>query len=101
MSDNVNKLASYCQETLDLAKAVTPDDYGYNNLILCIIDAIFSMGVHYSSTRKTVQRFIDYFDIQKIYPSAISSVYIKNTRLSLWRRLYIRTGNVPLLKVEF
>ncbi len=65
MSDNVNKLASYCQETLDLAKAVTPDDYGYNNLILCIIDAIFSMGVRYSSTRKTVQRFIDYFDIQK------------------------------------
>ena len=54
----VQQLANYCKTHLDLTTLVIADEYNYPNLPLCIIDAIFSIGVKYESTKNTVNRFI-------------------------------------------
>ena len=56
----VENLANYCKSSLDLSNLQLPEEYGYSNLLLCIIDAIFSIGVTYTSTRNTVNRFSVY-----------------------------------------
>jgi hypothetical protein len=56
----VQRLTEYCKSSLDLSNLQLPEEYGYKNLVLCIIDAIFSIGVTYSSTRNTVNRFSQY-----------------------------------------
>lgn len=62
--DDVQKLSNYCCSTLDFDNLQSDENYGYSSLVLCIIDAIFSIGVTYTSTRNTVQRFMEYFDTQ-------------------------------------
>jgi hypothetical protein len=57
--------AEYCRAKLDLVNAALPEEYYYSCLPLCVIDAVFSMGVRYSSTRNTVTRFCRYFGIEK------------------------------------
>lgn len=62
LPDDIQKLTAYCEEKLDLTDDELGDEYGYPNLPLCIIDAIFSMGVRYASTQATVNRFVAYFN---------------------------------------
>ena len=61
--EEIQRVADVCRQKLDLQHLKSGDEYGYNSVPLCIIDAIFSIGVRYTSTRNTVQRFIDYFNI--------------------------------------
>ncbi len=61
-TDDIQKLTAYCEAKLDLTDDGLGDEYGYPNLPLCIIDAIFSMGVRYASTQATVNRFVAYFN---------------------------------------
>lgn len=53
---------SQCKTKLDVSSLTQEEEYGYHNLPLCIIDAIFSIGVNYTSTSfgNTVKRFCDY-----------------------------------------
>ncbi len=60
---SVEKLAFYCDKNLDLSTSESGNDYGYPNLPLCVIDAVFSIGVTYAATQNTVNRFCDYFNI--------------------------------------
>ncbi len=55
-------LAEYCKTHLDLS---TPRDanYGYPHLPLCVIDAVFSIGVRYTSVDNTLARFCDFAGI--------------------------------------
>lgn len=62
---DVAKLAEYCQATLDISSAGLGDEYGYPSVPLCVIDAVFSIGVTYASTQNTVKKFCEYFDIQQ------------------------------------
>ena len=39
------------------------DEYGYANLPLCVIDAVFSIGVRYTGVQNTITRFCDFFGI--------------------------------------
>jgi len=41
------------------------DEYGYSSLPLCVIDAVFSIGVNYTSTKNTVDRFCEHFQVNK------------------------------------
>lgn len=43
-----------------------PDEYYYAHLPCCIIDAVFSIGVRYSSTRNVVIRYCEYLEIDRI-----------------------------------
>lgn len=59
-------IAEYCKSNLNLENASLGNEYHYHSLPLCIIDAVFSIGVRYSSTENTVRRFCEYFG-QKIF----------------------------------
>ena len=59
-------LARYCKANLGLAGAALSDEYYYQSVPLCVIDAIFSLGALYASTRNTVRRFCEHFGLQVI-----------------------------------
>jgi len=54
--NDINTIVEYCKSNLDLAKANFDDEDEYQNLPLCIIDAIFSLGARYTSTENTVRQ---------------------------------------------
>jgi hypothetical protein len=49
-----------------LSEAKLGEEYFYQSLPLCIIDAVFSIGVRYESTRAVVIKYCDYFHLQRI-----------------------------------
>lgn len=57
---------NYCNENLTLANVVLSDEYYYSNIPLCIVDAVFSIGVRYESTINVVNNFCQYYSIPKI-----------------------------------
>lgn len=68
----IQEIANTIQEKIDLVNTGLADEYFYSSLPLCIIDAIFSISVTYTSTRNTVFRFCDYFGIERISKHRIS-----------------------------
>ncbi|MFP4052108.1 MAG: hypothetical protein ACLFVB_10265 [Thermoplasmata archaeon] len=61
---NANIVAEYCADILDLDEIELGDEFFYNSLPLCVIDAVFSIGVLYTSTRNTVERYCNYFNLK-------------------------------------
>ena len=59
-------LSEYCERVLDLQNAKLSDEYFYQSLPLCVIDAVFSLGVRYESTRQTVIKYCNYYNLQRI-----------------------------------
>ncbi len=59
-------IAQFCKSQLSLATAQLSDEYYYQSLPLCVIDAVFSIGVNYTSTRNVVIRFCERFGIDRI-----------------------------------
>ena len=59
-------LAKHCDNVLNLSKAKLSDEYFYQSLPLCVIDAVYSIGVKYESTKETVKRYCNYFNLQRI-----------------------------------
>jgi len=59
----INAVSEYCKITLDLANAKLPDEYYYHSLPHCVVDAAFSIGVRYTSTRNTVHKFCDHYEL--------------------------------------
>lgn len=56
-------IAAYCKAALNLATAKLPDEYYYHSPPHCLVDAVFSIGVRYTSTRNTVHKFCDYYKL--------------------------------------
>ena len=57
LTDNeINKIADYFRKNI---QTITPlgDGYYYNHISLCIIDAVWSIGVRYKSVENVVQRY--------------------------------------------
>jgi len=59
-------LANHCCRVLDLGTARLSDEYFYQSLPLCVIDAVFSIGVNYEGTKSTVKRYCNYSGLQRI-----------------------------------
>ncbi len=57
LSVNQKLIFDKCVTVLDLANAHLSDEFFYDSLPQCVIDAVFSIGVNYTGTRRTV---IDY-----------------------------------------
>ena len=55
-----------CNDELDLYNAKLSDEYHYESLSLCVIDAVFSIGVRYASTRQTVIKYCDFYGMKRI-----------------------------------
>jgi hypothetical protein len=64
--DWIVKLADYCENTLDFKNASLSVEYYYQSLPLCIIDAVYSIGVKYEGTRNTVMRYCEYYGLPRI-----------------------------------
>ena len=65
-------LAEFCKTHLDFSK-FTFDGY-YQHLPLCVIDAVFSIGAHYTSTRNTVEKFARYFKLDARLVEMVPSI---------------------------
>ena len=73
---NISNFIAYCETELDLhqklviEKKTDPNETFYKSLPLCIIDAVFSIGVKYTSVMKAEENFISYFNlnIDREYP---------------------------------
>ena len=59
----IKVITDFCREHLDFE--TRPLDYVnfYFSLPLAVIDAVFSIGAHYNSTKLAVLRFSEYFDL--------------------------------------
>nr|WP_281722043.1 hypothetical protein [Nitrosomonas nitrosa] len=57
----VAKLADHV-EAVGLVPSGVPDEYRYASLPICVIDAVYSIGVTYTSTKATVARFCERHD---------------------------------------
>jgi len=64
--NEVRQLVRYCEHALDLREAILGEEYFYQSLPLCVIDAVFSIGVRYESTKAVVIRYCDYHDLPRI-----------------------------------
>jgi uncharacterized iron-regulated protein len=65
-SADIETLASFCRDNLELTDVQYGDEYYYANLPLCVIDAIYSINARYASTQATVKRFGAYFNVQEM-----------------------------------
>ena len=58
-------LAKACQNQLPLAQTTLSNSYYYDSLPYCIIDAVFSIGVKYTSTQNVVKSYCTYYGLRE------------------------------------
>jgi hypothetical protein len=62
----INNVTSACLEIFhDKKEFELPQEYNYRHLPLCVIDSVFSIGVRYQGVTNTINRFCNYFCIDK------------------------------------
>lgn len=62
----IAKLADHCDSVLNLSQAHLSDEYVYQSLPLCVIDAVYSVGAKYAGTRRTVMDYCRFFKLKRI-----------------------------------
>lgn len=82
-------LAEFCKTKLDFSK-FTFDGY-YQNLPLCVVDAVFSIGARYTSTRNTVEKFASYFGLDSCLEERVPSAN-SQTQLDFLIEVYDQFG---------
>ena len=60
LNSDARIIADYCDQVLPLATASLGKEYYYQSLPLCVIDAVFSIGVKYKSVQNVVARYCEY-----------------------------------------
>jgi hypothetical protein len=58
---DIQRLAECCERRLPLKDAALGGEYGYRCLPLCVIDAVWSIGVRYAGAKNVVDRYTDFF----------------------------------------
>lgn len=64
-SDEISRLAEVSANVLSLDSARLSSEYYYRSLTLCVIDAVFSIGVRYGGVRNVVERYCQNFGLLK------------------------------------
>ena len=65
MSDAAH-VAAYAESHLPLAGAALTDEYYYSSPTLCIIDAVYSIGVRYEGVQAVVRRYCERFKVVRL-----------------------------------
>jgi hypothetical protein len=65
MPSEIEMVARAADTKLNLAQAKLDPEFFYMSLPLCVIDAVFSIGVNYSGVRKAVKRYCDTYGLQE------------------------------------
>jgi hypothetical protein len=87
-------IADCCKRFLDLKNAKLSEEYYYKSLPLCVIDAVFSIGIRYTITRNVVKNFCTEMKIERlrkygsIYPS-IENQFSIESLLNLYNQFSI------------
>lgn len=81
-------LSNCCKQYLDLRNAKLSEEYYYNSLPLCIIDAVFSIGIRYSTTRQVVINFCNSQKIARLRPHG-SSYSLESKQISIKEFIYL------------
>lgn len=63
LNQTIKNFADYCEKKLSIAGKTDPNLDFYKSLPICILDAVYSIGVKYSSTSKVTERYIKHFDL--------------------------------------
>ncbi|KUG24537.1 hypothetical protein ASZ90_005649 [hydrocarbon metagenome] len=63
---DIIKVKEFCVSVLDIQNTKLNDEYFYQSLPLCVIDSVYSIGVKYEGTRRTVIKYCDYYGLQRI-----------------------------------
>ncbi len=75
-------IANFCRNNLNLRNAKLGNEYYYQSLPLCIIDAVFSIGIKYQTTQSVVQKYCNFFKLNKIRKN-IQDVPIKEEQQTI------------------
>ncbi len=62
---HAEKISKVCENIFDLESAELSPSYYYDSLPLCIIDAVYSMGTRYTSTKNVVKNYCEYCGISE------------------------------------
>ena len=65
LKERAAAIAEFCAQHLILEGASLADAYFYQSLPLCVIDAVYSIGVKYEGVQKVVSRYCGYFGLQE------------------------------------
>ena len=76
--NDIAVFVKHCESVLDLKNAKDACAGLYQNLPLCLLDAVYSMGVRYGSTRKVTARYAAYYGIQATNANHTVSEFLKN-----------------------
>jgi hypothetical protein len=68
LTDDCAKVAQSAMALLSLDGAALDREYHYNSLSLCVIDAVFSIGVRYEGVRAVGRRYCEYFGLDQYRP---------------------------------
>ncbi|MFO0798323.1 MAG: hypothetical protein U0804_12670 [Gemmataceae bacterium] len=63
--DEVDRVAAYADHHLTLATAQLSDSYYYVSLPLCVLDAVYSIGVRYEGVLNVVERYCTRFNVSR------------------------------------
>jgi hypothetical protein len=67
MMDNEAKaVADLAERVLDIGSAKLCEDYYYQSLTLCVINAVFSINARYSAVQNVVARYCQYFKLRRV-----------------------------------
>lgn len=62
LESDVDKFIVHCKKNLDLNTKLS-EEYFYNSITSCVIDAVYSIGITYAQTKKVVERYCNYYNI--------------------------------------
>jgi len=65
MNNDIEVIAAHADKVLPLGSARLGGEYYYQSLPLCIIDAVYSIGVRYEGVRNVVARYCDHFNLRR------------------------------------
>jgi hypothetical protein len=66
MNTDVSLIVAHSTKVLPLAEARLGDGYFYQSLPLCVINAVFSIGVRYEGVENAVKRYCDNYELQMV-----------------------------------
>ena len=65
--DEAERVAEHCRQVLYLKDLTTGTEYAYPDLPLCVIDAVYSIGVRYESVKNVVARYRAYYSVEDMF----------------------------------
>jgi hypothetical protein len=66
LKKEIKEIVSYSEKKLDYKNLKLSDEYYYHSLPMCVMDAVFSIGIKYTTTRKVVINFCEKTGLKRL-----------------------------------